>query len=140
MWNPGSHRPCQLILCLTASQRFCYAPARLVFGGRHCLFIMESDAAIGCPMDSRFPCLPPLSFGAFSRYYPRQEPYEVIPHVRIGRGVPGARHSCRDLCFTASADHQEVLLSKVKIRPQQTPDPSKHCYETGACQVKNFDS
>ena len=34
-------------------------------------------------------CLPSSSFSSFWRHYLRQEPYEVIPHVRICAGGAG---------------------------------------------------
>ena len=45
-----------------------------------------------------------LSFGAFWRYYLRQEPYEVIPHVRIW----------------VAADKAAIL--RVKVPPWQLSD------------------
>jgi len=47
------------------------------------------DAAIDCQVDPTSPCLPPISFSALRRHYLRQEPYEVIPHVRIWAGGAG---------------------------------------------------
>jgi hypothetical protein len=46
-------------------------------------------------MDSQCPCLSPTSFGAFWRYYLRQEPDEVVPQGRICAGVPRKGHSYR---------------------------------------------
>ena len=45
-----------------------------------------------------------LSDAAVWRYYLRQEPNEVIPHVRICGGAPGDRRSYRDESF-------EVLIT-----------------------------
>ena len=50
---------------------------------------LGSDETPHGQVASPCPCLPSLSFGALWRHYLRQEPYAVVPHVRICAGGAG---------------------------------------------------
>ena len=65
-----------------------HSPTNIVISINPAIYFVTSRAAPNC-LGHSCPCLPSLSFSAFWRHYPRQEPYAVVPHVRICAGGVG---------------------------------------------------
>jgi len=77
--------------------------------------LMVSAVSLGASLVAASSYSASVSDGPFDRHDLRQEPYEVIPHVRICAGAPGNLRPYRDKA------HSLKPLAIVEMSPQVRP-------------------